>query len=206
MQGLFITFEGIEGCGKSTQAKLLHEYLVSKGLPCILTKEPGGTRLMQRVRELLLDAKTKGLDARAELFLYLADRAQHVKEIIKPALLAGKIVISDRYGDATIAYQGAGRNLPLQEVKHLNKIATGGLIPDITIIIDMPVIDALERIKSRDRMERESVDFHKRVRAQYLELARLEPERIKVLDGTKSIDEIHTEVKKYVDELLSQTS
>jgi len=206
MQGLFITFEGIEGCGKSTQAKLLHEYLVSKGLPCILTKEPGGTRLMQRVRELLLDAKTKGLDARAELFLYLADRAQHVKEIIKPALQAGKIVISDRYGDATIAYQGAGRNLPLQEVKHLNKIATGGLIPDITIIIDMPVIDALERIKSRDRMERESVDFHKRVRAQYLELARLEPERIKVLDGTKSIDEIHTEVKKYVDELLSQTS
>ncbi|MCK4352552.1 dTMP kinase [candidate division WOR-3 bacterium] len=202
MKGLFITFEGIEGSGKSTQAERLYKWLTSQGYDCIFTKEPGGTDISKKISNILLDEKNDKLSKFTEFFLYLADRAQNVAEIIKPALLKHKIVIADRFSDATLAYQGGGRGIPVKLIKDMNAIATQGLIPDITILIDLPPEQGLSRIKRKDRIELESRDFHYRVRAKYLEIVRANPERVKMLDGALKPDKLEIRVKELVKPLL----
>ncbi len=198
MEGIFITFEGIEGCGKSTQATLLSDFFHNKKIDCVLTHEPGGTQISEKIRDLLLDKNNLKMEPLTELFLYFASRAQHTFEKIKPALEAGTHVISDRYFDSTIAYQGEGRYILKQKLIETNNFATGGLIPHITFLIDLPVEIGLSRIKNKDRIEQESIEFHNRVRGAYLTLARENPERIKIIDGTKSIEDIHKEVVNIV--------
>lgn len=198
MEGLFITFEGIEGCGKSTQANQLSDFFHSKKIDCVLTHEPGGTQISEKIRKLLLDKKNEGMVPLCELFLYFASRSQHTFEKIKPALKEGKIVISDRFFDSTIAYQGEGRSLLKQKLIEINNFATGGLIPQLTFLIDLPAQTGLKRIKTKDRIEAESIEFHDRVRGAYLTLARENPERMKIIDGTKSIEDIHKEIVNIV--------
>lgn len=196
-KGKFITFEGIEACGKTTQIKLLDKYLSQKGYKTVLTREPGGTKIGDLIRSILLDTKNKNMHPKTEWLLYAAGRAQHVEELIKPSLVKGWFVLSDRYIDSTIAYQGAARRLDTETLKQLNDIATGGLKPDITIVLDITAEEGLKRAHGRgalDRFEQEELDFHKRVRNGYLELAKLEPARIKVVDGSKNVDEIHKEI------------
>jgi len=201
-KGLLITFEGIEGCGKSTQARSLYEWLKSQGYDCIFTKEPGGTSITQKIRDILLDKKNRDLSEWAEFFLYLADRAQDVSEVIKPALLAGKIVIADRFSDATMAYQGAGRGISVKLIKDMNAIATQGIIPDFTILIDVSPEQGFKRIECRDRMELESKEFHSRVRGEYLKIAREKSNRVKVLDGTLKVEELVEQIRSLVKPLL----
>ena len=198
MEGLFITFEGIEGCGKSTQANLLCDFFQNKKMECVLTHEPGGTPISERIREILLDKKCREMNPLTELFLYFASRSQHTGEKIKPLLKQGTIVISDRYFDSSIAYQGEGRSIPLKTIMEINQFATGGLIPQITFLIDLPVETGLSRIKTRDRIEEEALEFHNRVRGAYLTLARENHDRIKIIDGTKGVDDIHKEIVNIV--------
>ncbi len=198
MEGLFITFEGIEGCGKSTQANLLCDFFQNKKMECVLTHEPGGTPISERIREILLDKKCREMNPLTELFLYFASRSQHTGEKIKPLLKQGTIVISDRYFDSSIAYQGEGRSIPLKTLMEINQFATGGLIPQITFLIDLPVETGLSRIKTRDRIEEEALEFHNRVRGAYLTLARENHDRIKIIDGTKGVDDIHKEIVNIV--------
>ncbi len=201
MEGLFITFEGIEGCGKTTQAKLLYEYLINRNIECVLTHEPGGTLISEKIREILLDKKNYNMVYLTELFLYLASRSQHTFEKIIPALKNGKIVICDRYFDSTLAYQGEGRNIPKQKVFEINNFATGGLIPHLTFLIDINEDVGLERLKERkgkDRIEEEEINFHKRVRGAYLTLARENKERFRIIDGLGSIEHIHKEIVNIV--------
>lgn len=201
--GLFITFEGIEGCGKTTQFELLKGYLEGRGEPVLALREPGGTGLGEKVRPILLNSGDEPISPMAELFLYEACRAQLVEKVIRPALKAGKTVMTDRFFDSTVAYQGFGRGLEVKDIKELNRLATGGLTPDVTFLIDCPpevgLGRAWERIKAKagekeDRFEREAMEFHKKVRQGYLELARQEPGRIRVLDGTGEIRSIHKEI------------
>lgn len=194
MEGLFITFEGIEGCGKSTQANLLYDFFTNKKIECVLTHEPGGTPISEKIRELLLDRKNVDMVPLTELFLYYASRSQHTFEVIKPALKAGKIVISDRYFDSTVAYQGEGRNIPKQKLIEVNNFATGGLIPQITFLFDIPAETGLKRIKEMDRIESEDLEFHNRVRAAFLTIARDNPDRVKIIDGMQPIEDIHKEI------------
>jgi dTMP kinase len=205
-KGLFITFEGGEGCGKSTQLKILEAHLEAKGYEVVTTREPGGTPAAEAIREFLLDPANDTLSPVAELLLYEAARAQHVSERILPALDAGKIVLSDRFYDSTTAYQGAGRGLGLEDMVRLHAVATGGLTPDLTILIDVPAALGLSRATQggSDRIERETMDFHERVRAEFLRLAEAEPERIRVVDGAESIDEIAAVIRKHVDGLLRE--
>ena len=198
MEGLFITFEGIEGCGKSTQANVLCDFFQNKKMECVLTHEPGGTPISERIREILLDKKCREMNPLTELFLYFASRSQHTGEKIKPLLKQGTIVISDRYFDSSIAYQGEGRSIPLKTLMEINQFATGGLIPQITFLIDLPVETGLSRIKTRDRIEEEALEFHNRVRGAYLTLARENHDRIKIIDGTKGVDDIHKEIVNIV--------
>ena len=201
-KGLFITFEGIEGCGKSTQAKLLAESLRTRGYGVLFTREPGGPRISEEIRALLLNKEFTEMNRLTEVFLYMASRAQHTLEWIIPALKEGKIIISDRYYDSTYAYQGAAREIPEKEIETINTIATIGLKPDVTYIVDVPVEIGLDRLHNGtkaediDRLESEDIDFHKRVRTGYLELAKKEPERVVVIDGTKSVEEIHQDIMK----------
>jgi dTMP kinase len=179
----FIAFEGGEGCGKSTQARLLAERLGA-----VLTREPGGTAVGSRIRELLLDPAFGRLDPRAEALLLAADRAQHVAEVVRPALAAGRHVVTDRYVGSSLAYQGAGRGLPVEEVRAVSTWATEGLRPDLTILIDVPVAVAAARLGAeRDRFEREGAGFHERVRAAFLALAGEDPEGWVVIDGTAPV-------------------
>ena len=194
MEGLFITFEGIEGCGKSTQANLLCDFFQSKKMECELTHEPGGTIISEKIRKILLDNQNKEMSSLTELFLYFASRSQHTSEKIKPLLKSGTIVISDRYYDSTIAYQGEGRSIPQKTLIEINSFATGGLIPHLTFLIDLPAEIGLSRIKNRDRIEDETMDFHNRVRGAYLTMARENPDRIKIIDGAKDIEDIHKEI------------
>ena len=201
--GLFITFEGVEGCGKSTQARLLVEHFVNKGETVIFTREPGGTPTAEKIREILLDISNQALYALPELLLYAASRAQHVQELILPNLQKGNIVICDRYADSTTAYQGAGRELPEEIVMQVIAIATEGLKPDITFIIDLDVETGLSRLKGTiDRIESETVEFHKRVREGYLNLAQKEPQRIVLINGKGSIKEIHQQILEYLSKWL----
>lgn len=193
-KGLFITFEGADGCGKTTQMKLLAEYLKQQGKNVVLTREPGGKGLGEKVREILLNYDGHVSD-RCESFLFLADRAQNIDIIVNPAVEDGKIVLCDRHIDSTVAYQGYGRGLDIERINKLNDIATNGKKPDLTFVFDIDVETSMKRVgKEKDRMESAGIDFHNRVRKGYLELAKQEPQRIKVLDATKSIEEIHKNV------------
>jgi len=190
-RGGFITLEGPDGCGKSTQTGILAERLKKDGYSVLLTREPGGTLLAEGLRKMILDPKNR-VHPLTELFLYEASRAQHTEEIIRPALAAGKIVISDRYVDATTAYQGYGRKIPLAIVKTLNQIAAGGLKPDLTILLELSEKSARKRTKGRikDRMESEKDFFQKRVRAGYREIARKEPGRIQRVNAQGARQEV----------------
>ena len=197
MQGKFITFEGIESCGKTTQIRLLNDYLTKKGCKTILTREPGGTAIGDQIRHILLDPKNKEMHAVTEALLYEASRRQHIEELIRPALTKGKIILCDRYSDSTVAYQGAARKLSPKVIKQLDEIATGGLKPDLTILLDVTAKEGLSRANKRsapDRFEQERLSFHEKVRRAYLALAKAEPKRIKVIDGSLPVKEIHEKI------------
>ncbi len=201
-KGLFITFEGADGCGKTTQINLLKDYLEKSGYEVILTREPGAKGLGEKVREILLNYDGVVSD-RCESFLFLADRAQNIDIIVKPAVASGKIVLCDRHIDSTVAYQGYGRGLDIERIKMLNNLATDGKKPDLTIVFDIDVATSMERVgKDKDRMENAGIDFHNRVRNGYLEIAKEEPERIKVINSVKSIDEVFEDLKKIVKKYL----
>ncbi len=201
-KGLFITFEGADGCGKTTQIKLLKEFLESKGLEVVLTREPGGKGLGEKLREILLNYDGEVSD-KCEAFLYLADRAQNVDVTVRPAVESGKIVLCDRHTDSSVAYQGYGRMQDVEKIKMLNNLATGGVKPDLTIVFDVDVETSMSRVGSeKDRLESAGVEFHNRVRFGYLELAKQELDRIKVVDSSRSIDEIFSDVEKIVTEFL----
>ncbi len=199
-RGLFITFEGSEGCGKSTQIGLLREQLEAAGQTCLLVREPGGTRAGEAIRELLqFSASSEGLKPEAELLLFAASRAQLVREKIQPALAAGTQVVADRFLDSTTVYQGFGRGLDLLDVNSVNDFAVGSCRPDVTFLLDMDAVEAHARARQRtdarpDRMEQEPADFYEKVRQGYLSLAREEPGRIRVLDATQSPEALAAEV------------
>lgn len=208
MNGKFITFEGIDGSGKSTQLKMLEAALRSTGVDLVITREPGGTALGRALREAFLET-TEQVAPMAELLSFAADRAQHVEFLIKPAIAAGKIVISDRYADATFAYQGAGRGFPEDKVLQVIDLATGGLKPDLTLFFDIEVAEAIKRMAVRDeadakrnRMDDETAEFYTRVRNSYLGIAEREPERFQIVDASGSIEEIHNEVVSIVGKVL----
>jgi dTMP kinase len=204
MSGIFITFEGIEGSGKSTQMSLLAEHLVEKGLIVEVTREPGGTEIGTEIRRILLNKDFTVMDYHTELLLYAADRAQHVAQVIEPALNAGQIVISDRFLDSNIAYQHYGRGLPLDMISNINGQAVQGLRPAVTFLLDVPVRTGLERAtrESADRIEQESLDFHERVSAGFKALAAQEPGRWCVIDGTQTIDDIHESIVERCREIM----
>lgn len=200
-KGVFIAFEGGEGSGKSTQSKLLKSWLEEEGEEVLLSREPGGTNLGVDLRKILLDHSTGEISPRAEALLYAADRAHHVYSKIRPALESGQVVITDRYFDSSIAYQGAGRVLIPGEVARISRWATESLFPTLTIVIDLPAQIGIGRLKSKDRLEAEPLDFHERIRDEYLQLAALDPERYLVINGQQSVAEIHEEIIKYVGEM-----
>lgn len=202
-RGMFITFEGIEGCGKSTQVDLLRKHLTALGHEVLVTREPGGCPIGEKVRDILLDPGNSGMTPLTELLLYEASRAQHVAGVIRPALEAGVTVISDRFYDASTAYQGHARGLGADKVKELNLVATGGLKPDLTIVLDLPASEGLRRLgRDLDRIESEAIDFHEKVRNGYIELARKDPDRVKVVDSSGTIEETASEVAKIVEDSL----
>ena len=191
MSGLFITFEGVEGCGKSTQVARLREQLTSRGLRVVLTREPGGTAIAEAIRSIVLDPRNTAITPVTELLLYAAARAQHVDELIRPELDAGAIVISDRFADSTTAYQGAGRNLDRALIKRMHETATRGTWPDITFLLDLPAELGLERARSTgafDRIEGEPLQFHQAVREEFLRIAEKDSARIHVIDARQSAD------------------
>ncbi len=200
-QGIFIAFEGGEGTGKSTQSKLLAQWLEQEGETVLLSREPGGTELGKDLRKILLGHETGDISPRAEALLYAADRAHHVYSVIRPALDRGEVVISDRYFDSSAAYQGAGRVLNPTEVARISRWATESLYPTLTILIDLPAEIGLGRLQSRDRLEAESNDFHERVRQEYLQIAMMDPERYFVVNGTQSVEDINTQINARVAEL-----
>lgn len=208
MKGRFITFEGIDGSGKSTQLGLLQTALSARGIDIVRTLEPGGTSLGRKLREAFLETDEE-VAPMAELLLFAADRAQHVNFLIKPAMEAGKVVISDRYADATVAYQGAGRGFDEEVIRSVIGLATGGLKPDLTLFYDLPVDTAIARASNRNgeearnnRMDTETHDFYARVRSKYLEIATQEPERFKVIDATGTPEEIFGRTIEIVDDFL----
>ena len=201
-KGLFITFEGIDGCGKTTQIELLKEELEKKGYTVLLTREPGAKGLGEKFREILLNYDGE-VSSNCESFLFLADRAQHIDTIIKPAINNGTIVLCDRHTDSTVAYQGYGRELNLEQIYQLNKIATNGIVPDITFILDIDIETSLQRIgKGRDRMENAGREFFERVRNGYIKISKQEPERVKLLNGKSPIEEIQNTISNYVEKLI----
>jgi dTMP kinase len=200
-KGTFIAFEGGEGTGKSTQSKLLAKWLEQEGETVVLSREPGGTELGKDLRKILLGHETGAISPRAEALLYAADRAHHVFSVIRPGLDRGDVVITDRYFDSSAAYQGAGRVLNPSEVARISRWATESLYPTLTILIDVPAVIGLARLKSRDRLEAEPTEFHERVRQEFLQIALMDPERYLVVDGTQTVEEIHTEIIARVAEL-----
>jgi dTMP kinase len=200
-KGVFIAFEGGEGIGKSTQAKLLKAWLEQEGETVVLSREPGGSDLGIEIRKILLSHSTGEISPRAEALLYAADRAHHVYSVIRPALARNEVVISDRYFDSSIAYQGAGRILQPGEVARISRWATESLFPTLTIIIDLPPQIGLARLKSKDRLESQPMDFHERVRQEFLQLAALDPERYVIIDGNQSIEDTHAAIIARVSEI-----
>lgn len=201
-KGLFITFEGADGCGKTTQLELLAKYLEEKSFDILITREPGAKGLGEKLRDILLNYDGVVSD-RCESFLFLADRAQHIDTIVTPAVNEGKIVLCDRHIDSSVAYQGYGRMQDVNRIDMLNMIATNNRRPDLTIVFDIDVETSMARVGAqKDRMESAGVEFFNRVRDGYLEIAKQEPNRVKVLDATKSIEDIHKEVIKLINSLL----
>ena len=196
MAGVFITFEGIDGCGKSTQLRMLTSELRARKLEVVNTREPGGTTLGQRLRAALLDVQEQ-VDPLAELLVFAADRAQHVRTVLRPALAQDKIIISDRYADATVAYQGSGRGFKPELIHQIVQLATDGLTPDLTLLFDLSVSESAVRTRRRkaakrsDRLDSEKVEFHERVRNAYLEIAKANPKRVRVIDAKGSAQQTH---------------
>jgi len=206
---MFISFEGIEGSGKTTHVKHTVRFLKDKGHDCVITREPGGTRIGKKIRAILLDPMSKDMDPLAELLLYTADRAQHIKEFILPLLSDGKMVLCDRYYDATMAYQGFARGLDIGLIEKMHKLLFENLKPDITLLLDLPPeiglarawkqIETGTRTGEETRFEEETLSFHKKVRSGYLELARLEPERFRIIDASKDEHGVREEIIKILD-------
>lgn len=193
-RGYFITFEGIDGCGKTTQMNLLTEYLEKNGYDVVITREPGGKGLGEKIREILLNYDGD-VSSNAEAFLFLADRAQNIENIVSPAVEAGKVVLCDRHTDSTIAYQGYGRGVDIERLTMLNNLATGGKKPDLTIIFDIDIETSMTRVgREKDRMESAGIEFFNNVRNGYLEIAKQEPARVKVIESTRDIQTIHRDV------------
>lgn len=209
-RGKLITFEGLDGCGKTTQWRLLEKYLTARGVACVMTREPGGTALGLQIRAAVLGGDPGSVEPLAELLLYAADRAQHVRRVVLPALAAGKVVLSDRFYDATTVYQGCARGFDRPLVAHLNELATGGLKPDLTLLFDLDVALALSRTHKRgdeasappDRLDQEPHEFHQRVRQAYLELAAQEPRRFRVIPAAGSIAETYELMIKHLSSLF----
>jgi dTMP kinase len=207
---LFITFEGIEGCGKTTQIGHLTSYFKKNQRPFLLTREPGGTQVGEKIRQILLSSETIGIEPMAELFLYVADRIQHYRQVIAPARREGKVVLCDRFADATTVYQGFGRGLDLGWIEEIHARALENFKPDLTFLLDLPVEvglgrawKRLERDQTReDRFEKEALEFHRRIREGYLTLARKEPHRILVLDGMKDEQTLHREIVSRLPDVL----
>lgn len=201
---LFITFEGADGCGKTTQIELLYKYLQEKGFKTLVTREPGAKGLGEKLREILLNYDGE-VSPNCESFLFLADRAQHVDCVIKPALKDGVIVLCDRHTDSTVAYQGYGRQLDIEQIKKLNEIAANGLKPDLTIVFDIDIETSMQRVgKTKDRMESAGMDFFNRVRNGYLAIAKEEPNRVKVINSADTIDKIHNQVVELVKKAVNK--
>ena len=209
MPGTFITFEGIDGSGKSTQLRLLGNFLKANGCDALLTREPGGTTLGLRLRAALLDANEE-VDPLTELLVFAADRAQHVRRKLRPALEAGRVVISDRYADATVAYQGAGRGFSPELISQIVQLATEGLKPDLTLLFDLPIAESTNRTARRsngksasgkpapDRLDIEQADFYARVRDAYLQIALAEPERVRLIDTTGPVESTQERVREII--------
>ncbi len=211
MMGPFITFEGIEGSGKSTQIVLLEKYLSAHGKSVTLTREPGGTSIGDQIRKILLDPSNTSLDAKAELLLYAAGRAQHLAELIVPERRAGRIVLCDRFSDATLAYQGYGRGLDLELIRSLDKVVADAIRPDLTILLDIDAAVGLARARGRNsrggleaeaRFENEELSFHERVRQGYLALAKQEPERFQIVDALPDPETIQNKLRQLIDKML----
>ena len=212
---LFITFEGVEGSGKTTQIQRLKKYLTQKGIPCKVTREPGGCPIGEKVRKILLNPDHREMVPLSELLLYEAARAQHVKEVIEPFLKKGGVVLCDRFSDATIAYQGYGRKIDLRWIERLNHFSSRGIKPDVTFLLDCPSDVGLKRALKRnrtlkqekeERFEKEKIQFHQRVRKGYLALAKKKPRRVKVVDTRQGEDNVFNKILKTVDKLIVRSN
>ena len=204
-RGLFISMEGTDGSGKTTQIGLITDYIRSMGREAVIVREPGGTRISERIRAVILDPGHAEMGFCTEMLLYAAARAQLVSEIIKPALEQGKIVICDRFVDSTYAYQGFGRGIDLEVLKNVNKIATDGIMPDITFFFDLDPVTALSRriaSSTTDRIENEKIEFHRKVHAGYVRLAEIYPDRIRRIDGNRSVEAIWKDIKVLLNNII----
>ncbi|RLC81811.1 MAG: dTMP kinase [Chloroflexi bacterium] len=205
---VFITFEGPDGSGKTTQIRLLAEWLREQGHEVVLTREPGGTEIGDQIRTVLHDPYNTAMDARTEILLYSASRAQHVAQLIRPSLAAGKIIISDRYADSTLAYQGYGRGLDLEVLRAVTSFATGGLTPALTVYLNITPEEGLQRRRlggdEWNRLDAEALEFHQRVRAGYLELVKQGTERWAVIDAARSVEEVQAEIRTVVQARLGK--
>jgi dTMP kinase len=208
---LFITFEGVEGSGKTTQIQRLKKHLIRKGIPCKVTREPGGCPISEKVRKILLNPDHREMAPMSELLLYEAARAQHVKEVIEPFLKKGGVILCDRFSDATIAYQGYGRNMDLKWIERLNHFSSHSIKPDVTFLLDCPSHVGLKRALKRnrtlkkekeERFEKERIQFHQQVRKGYLALARKEPQRVKIIDTRVGEDRVFEKIREIVDNLI----
>ncbi len=203
LRGKFITFEGSEGSGKSTQSTLVLAYLKSKNLPVMLLREPGGVKISEKIREILLDEKNNAMGDECETLLYMASRAQMVEEVLTPALNQGQIVLCDRFLDSTIAYQGWGNGVDMDVIEKMGQFAVGNIKPDLTLLFDIDTELGLSRTNpTKDRIELRSIDYHNRVRQGYLAQAKKEPERIKVINVDTGKEEIFEQVKKLIDKVI----
>ena len=204
---MFITLEGIEGSGKTSQMGRLQRFLEDRGVECVSTRQPGGTRIGENIRTILLDPSNRALVPSAELLLYMADRAQHIFELIRPSLKAGKTVICDRYFDATLVYQGFGRELNLELIRQLHHLLFDDLKPDITLLLDLSpqagLARAWEQLNTGQRAE--AIAFHEKVRAGYLDLARLEPDRIQIIDAAQTHDQVFADISKILSSIMDQS-
>lgn len=204
MKGKFITFEGSEGSGKSTQIELAQQYLESRGKDVLFIREPGGVQISEDIRDILLDTKTKDMSDECETLLYMAARAQLVKEVIIPSLNSGRIIMCDRFLDSTVAYQGYGNGVNIEKIKSIGEFVTQGFTPDLTFLFDLDVEEGFARIdRPKDRIEQRGLDYHNRVRKGYLEIAQNEGDRVKLIDARESKEEIQTIVRQHIDRLLN---
>jgi dTMP kinase len=206
---LFITLEGPDGCGKTVQSKRLAEHLRSQGTNVLMTREPGGTAIGDQIRQVIMSLDNRQMDPRTEFLLFTASRAQLVKEVIRPHLEAGGVVVSDRFYDSSFAYQGYGHGMPLDELRTITAFATGGLRPDLTLLIDLSAEAGLARRKSGghwNRMDAYDLEFHQRVRAAYLDMARTEPDRWRTVDGDRSQDDVQADLQAAVEAFVAERS